>query len=362
MPTLRQDPLFHGPDDPCLLHYPQFDQHVGRGTVIVCPGGNYEFLSPLEGLPVVEWLASHGIGAFVLKYRLLPHYELDDALDDLEAAVNSVRSIRGGPVAALGFSAGGHLIASLALRCAERKQHQLLDAQVLVYPGIDGRDWKHPDYNGFFSQGNWKIPKRAAMLHRYQEDLLGGAGFAAPPTCLVGSTDDTCTPNEQHTDIYEQALERRGISHLYLRDAFGEHGFELKGGWTPGCAKWLMSRGFGGPVQAPGSHAMSLRRAVPRISLDNDMAHNAVVVPKARGDPRLIFPFVNPCWKHEELAHAEEIDRQTSIESIASTDTCFACTPAPQVEYRRNGSHLLLPVAQSPHPDVPLADRLWIRT
>ena len=55
MPTLKQDPLFHGPDEPCLLHYPQFDGMVGRGTVIVCPGGNYEFLSPLEGLPVVEW-------------------------------------------------------------------------------------------------------------------------------------------------------------------------------------------------------------------------------------------------------------------------------------------------------------------
>ena len=62
MPTLAQDPLFHGPDDPCLLMYPQFEGQVGRGTVIVCPGGNYEFLSPLEGLPVVRWLAEQGIG------------------------------------------------------------------------------------------------------------------------------------------------------------------------------------------------------------------------------------------------------------------------------------------------------------
>ena len=172
MPTLAQDPLFHGPDDPCLLTYPQFDGMVGRGTVIVCPGGNYEFLSPLEGLPVVEWLAQHGIGAVVLRYRLLPDYCLDDALDDLEAAANRLRGMRSGPVAALGFSAGGHLIASLGLRSAQRKQAQPLDAQVLVYPGIDGRDWHSPEYNGFFTKGKWQIPRRAATLHQFQVSRL----------------------------------------------------------------------------------------------------------------------------------------------------------------------------------------------
>ena len=274
MPTLQHDPLFHGPDDPCLLEYPQYSALAGRGTVIVCPGGNYEFLSPLEGLPVVEWLAQHNIGAVVLKYRLLPHYDLDDALDDLEAAAARVRESRPGPVAALGFSAGGHLIASLALRAAQRGQRQPLDAQVLVYPGIDGRDWDHPEYNGFFNLGRWKIPAKAAKLHRGQDALLGGEEFAAPPTCLVGSTDDTCTPNEQHTDIYQRALDERDIPHVYLRDAFGEHGFELKGGWTPGCIKWLKSRNFGGAKQAAGRHAMSLRQPAPRILQDSAAANH----------------------------------------------------------------------------------------
>ena len=249
MPTLAQDPLFHGPDDPCMLMYPQFEGMVGRGTVIVCPGGNYEFLSPLEGLPVVEWLASQGIGAVVLRYRLLPDYALDDCLDDLEAAAHKVRSMRPGPVAALGFSAGGHLIASLARRAGERGQKQPLDAQVLAYPGFDSHDWYSPWYNGFFNKGKWKIPKRAETLHAGQEALLGGKGFAAPPTCLIGSTEDTYTPNEGHTDIYHAALEERDIPNIYLRDAFGEHGFQLMGGWTDGCVRWLISRGFGGTPQ-----------------------------------------------------------------------------------------------------------------
>ena len=248
MPTLAHDPLFHGPDEPALLSWPSVSESATAkrfGTVIICPGGNYEFLSPLEGLPVVEWLAEHGIGAYVLRHRLLPGYVLDDCLDDLESAARTVRKLRPGPVCALGFSAGGHLIASLALRSARRKQPQPLDAQVLVYPGIDARDWRHPEYNGFFNHGRWSIPKSVDSLFTGQEALLGGEGFAAPPSCVVGSTQDTYCVNEEHTDVYVRHLEAAGIPNEYVSGPFGEHGFQLMGGWTPACIQWLRSRGFG---------------------------------------------------------------------------------------------------------------------
>lgn len=81
-----------------------------RGTVIIVPGGNYEFLCPTEGLPVAAWLARHGIHSLVLRYRLRPTHGHKEALADLEAAVQLVRSHKEGLVAALGFSAGGHLV------------------------------------------------------------------------------------------------------------------------------------------------------------------------------------------------------------------------------------------------------------
>ena len=253
MPTLAHDPLFHGPDHPCLLSWPALAPPT-LGTVIICPGGNYEFLSPLEGLPVVKWLAQHGIDAVVLRHRLLPRYGLDDSLDDLEAAAHRLRKQRAGPVAALGFSAGGHLIASLALRAARRAQPQPLDAQVLVYPGIDATDWRHPEWNGFFNGGRWSIPKRVDALFRGQPALIGGEGFAAPPSCIVGSTQDTYCVNAEHTDVYQRHLDARGIPNAYLRGPYGEHGFQLKGGWTPGCIEWLHSRGFGRDSAPADSH------------------------------------------------------------------------------------------------------------
>lgn len=76
IPTLAKDPLFHGPRSPCLLEPPHFAQQAasGCGTVIIVPGGNYEFLSALEGQPVVDWLAEHGIDSCILRYRLLPSF------------------------------------------------------------------------------------------------------------------------------------------------------------------------------------------------------------------------------------------------------------------------------------------------
>ena len=116
-----------------------------------------------------------------------------------------------------------------------------------------------------------------------QEALLGGEGFAAPPSCVVGSTEDTYCVNEEHTDVYVKHLDAAGVPNEYVRGPFGEHGFQvseccllllsgpplsfpcslfpslapscgfqLMGGWTPKCIEWLRSRGFGKAAAASG--------------------------------------------------------------------------------------------------------------
>jgi len=257
LPRLQDDPLFHGPDSPCLLLPPGSPAMVpGAGTVIICPGGNYEFLCPHEAVPVAEWLRGQGINAMVLRYRLLPSYDLQDALQDLTGAVAAARRAEGGgPVAAIGFSAGGHLIASLALnrraRHSVRRQRLLLDAQVLVYPAVDGSGWLRPDEHGFFD-AEACLPRVPSLLVG-QKALLGGPGFRAPPTFLVASTRDGVCPPREHSDVYAKALERRGVQHTYLRRDFGDHGFGLDAGWTGRCIAWLRTQGFGGSTALGGA-------------------------------------------------------------------------------------------------------------
>src|SRR5439155_19317318 len=93
-----------------------------RGAVMVCPGGGYDSLAEAEALPVARFLASHGIHAFVLRYRHAPHFHHPASLEDARRALRVIRHgarqgwwpVEERHVAVMGFGAGGHLAARLA--------------------------------------------------------------------------------------------------------------------------------------------------------------------------------------------------------------------------------------------------------
>lgn len=112
--------------------------HLATGekniAIIVCPGGSYLWHDMnSEGKAVGEWLQRNGISAFVLRYRtagvgafLTPYRYIfrgiryPDALNDLQRAMQYIKvhadeyGIDPNRVAAMGFSAGGHLVMSAA--------------------------------------------------------------------------------------------------------------------------------------------------------------------------------------------------------------------------------------------------------
>ena len=248
LPSLQFDPLFFGPNTPRLL--PPSGHGIpgsGHGSLIICPGGNYQFLVPHEGLPVAEHFARKGFRSFVLRYRLLPKYSFEEMQEDLISAAEILRKQFQGPVCAMGFSAGGHLVASVASRRNRRRKNQRnLEAQALIYPCIDGSDWADEESCGFWGDDFEECFQKGQGLLSTRRALLGGPGFAAPPSFLVSSTKDEASPPKQHTDIYARALQRKGVKHCtYLRRNFGPHGFGMAGGWTERCEIWLRERGFG---------------------------------------------------------------------------------------------------------------------
>lgn len=244
LPKIRLDPLFFGPNTPRLLPSTTTPDHrATAGSIIICPGGNYQFLVPHEGPPVAEYFAQKGFRAYVLRYRLLPKYDFEDMQQDLEVAAQLLRQTFRGPVCALGFSAGGHLVASVGLRTSQATRP--LEAQALVYPCIDGRDWADEDTCGFWGDDFDECFRKGQSLQSTRRALLGGRGFAAPPTFLVSSTKDRASPPKQHTDLYAAALRKKRIHCTYLRRNFGPHGFGMSGGWTQECLAWLHQQGFG---------------------------------------------------------------------------------------------------------------------
>ncbi len=95
------------------------EQDRKRPVVIICPGGAYEYVSPREGEPVALAFNAAGYHAVVLTYRTKKLFPA--ALTDLSDVVRAVRNnaerwrIDTDKVIVCGFSAGGHLAASLGV-------------------------------------------------------------------------------------------------------------------------------------------------------------------------------------------------------------------------------------------------------
>ena len=117
---------------------PPREKNTGT-AVVICPGGAYNHLAyNKEGTKVAEWLNSIGVAGIVLKYRVparngRERYEAP--LQDAQRALGIVRlrarqwQIDPARIGILGFSAGGHVAASLS------NQHEKR-----TYPRVDEAD------------------------------------------------------------------------------------------------------------------------------------------------------------------------------------------------------------------------------
>lgn len=127
-----------------------------RPAVIVCPGGGYEMTSPREAEPIAMKYCAAGFHSFVLDYSVKPS-GFPAALCELSKAVAYVKSIAEenridkDNIYVIGFSAGGHLAASLAvhfnhpdvLKFAEIAEGENKPKGVMLsYPVITGEEGK----------------------------------------------------------------------------------------------------------------------------------------------------------------------------------------------------------------------------
>ena len=144
------------------IHQPSITPYLptqGMATgaaVIVAPGGGHTNLAiDTEGYNVAQWLAEHGVAAFVLKYRLAKApgstYQVEkESLADAQRAIRLVRSratewgVNPAAVGVMGFSAGGEIMALAAMRSDTgktdaadpvEKQGCKPSFQALIYPG-----------------------------------------------------------------------------------------------------------------------------------------------------------------------------------------------------------------------------------
>ncbi len=133
-----------------LADSPEFRPGERRPAVVVCPGGAYVYTSDREAEPIALRFAAHGYHAFVLRYTVkqpfpAPMLDLARALQWVRAHADEYR-VDSRRIAVCGFSAGGHLTASLGTLWDRPFLYQPLDttpedirpdALILGYPVVD---------------------------------------------------------------------------------------------------------------------------------------------------------------------------------------------------------------------------------
>ena len=222
----------------------------GRGVVIICPGGAYRWLSPRESEPVARAFENLGYKTSILRYRV--REEGDDSPLELEPVrqlsdrVEQLRRISGGaPIFVCGFSAGGHLAATLGVHWKALGLCRP-DALILCYPVITA--------DARFCHGE-SLQNLAGEDDRDFFSLEKHVSCDTPPTFLWHTATDDEVPVE-NTLRFAEALNRAGVPFELQIYPFGVHGLSLateeveqpeKGrlrddhvaGWMRECGEWM---------------------------------------------------------------------------------------------------------------------------
>jgi acetyl esterase/lipase len=238
-------------------------QANGRSLLVV-PGGAYTFVSVRnEGLDVADAFTALGYTVFVLVYRLPGEGwtpRADVPLADAQRAMRVIREAAGSAgldpaqVGVIGFSAGGHLAASLLTGFGEalfpaQDAIDRLDARpacgVLLYPVIA----MEPPYTHALSCARLlgDHPDAALVARRSPARHVTAQ---TPPVLVAHAFDDPAVPWQNSTLFIEamQAAGRPVEAHFFEE---GGHGFGIgpanapAGQWPRLASSWL-DRAFSG--------------------------------------------------------------------------------------------------------------------
>ena len=222
--------------------YPQLRK---RPAVVVFPGGGYEFCSKREAEPVALQFMAAGMHAFVLDYAVAPKNRYPEALKNASDAIRLVRAhadewgIDKDKIAVCGFSAGGHLAASIAtlwdedpIAVADKSNRP--NAAILCYPVISSeKDVAH--IGSFVNLCGEDIQLQKAM------SLENRVSKKTPPCFLWHTFTDSCVPVENSL-LFALALKKAGVScemHIFPE---GPHGLSIANSDTAGNENMIVER------------------------------------------------------------------------------------------------------------------------
>lgn len=241
-----------------LESYPELQGVRKRPLVIICPGGGYEHHSPREGQAIAVKMNSFGFQACVLKYSLMPN-SMPCALYEAAYTVAYARShaeewsIDPDKIILAGFSAGGHVAASLGTMWNEeilssfitdtlklKQQDVRPNGMLLGYPVITSGEFAHrPSFVRLLGDDYENKVDYVSLENRVDEHT--------PITFLWHTFEDTSVPVENSL-FFANSLRKNNVNfelHIFPK---GSHGLglatketDMRDGskYQPECACWV---------------------------------------------------------------------------------------------------------------------------
>lgn len=239
-------------------------EHPNGTSLIIAPGGGYTRIElDQEGRESGMAFLPHGVTVFLMTYRLPGEGHKNGADVPLQDAQRAVRLIRAHAadwkldpdrIGILGFSAAGHLAASLATGF-DRQVYAPMDAfdlqsarpdfVVLMYPVISMQDGTAHENSRKALLGGAADEDRKV---RYSPELH--VGSSTPQTFIALAGNDDAVPPENSLGFY-LALREAGIPADLHVFSDGGHGFGIAAAgtrpahnWPEVCLWWLGSIGM----------------------------------------------------------------------------------------------------------------------
>jgi acetyl esterase/lipase len=245
--------VFYRVTQPTLTLYLGNKTAAQKTAVIICAGGGYGELNiKREGYMIAEAFNKTGIAAFVLKYRLPNDItNIDKSIAPLQDAQQAIKIVRDSAekwnidpnkIGIMGFSAGGHLAASLGTHYEDiiiendSKTNLRPDFMLLVYPVISFRD----SLGHIGSRNNLLgISPTKKNIDYFSNELH--VNKLTPAAFLVHTGDDKIVKVGNSIKFYEELQKNdvRADLHIYAK---GGHGFGVMPTfeeWFGRCVLWL---------------------------------------------------------------------------------------------------------------------------
>lgn len=233
-----------------------------RPAVVVCPGGGYEFTSEREATPISYRFAAAGFNVFELKYSIKPSM-WPAAICEVSKTIAYIRETAEethtdpNKVFVCGFSAGGHLTASIGVHynhpdvlkfSGVKEGENKPNGLILAYPVITSEEGKtHQGSIDNITGGKAELRELMSLEKHVTPET--------PQSFIWHTYTDACVP-VVNSLRFANALEENGVPfelHIYPD---GPHGLSLADesvagddygikpeiqGWIDNAVRWIKS-------------------------------------------------------------------------------------------------------------------------